>query len=156
MPSILFVCTGNLCRSPMASALFRERVRRALGADDWRVESAGVWAQEGRPALENTRAALQEVGLDIADHRSRGVSEAWIRSFHLILTMEWGQKEALQVAFPDIADRIYLLTEMAGQTHQVRDPIGGDLDDFRRTRREIDRLLAQGFERIARIAQRNR
>ena len=71
------------------------------------------------------------------------------RDFQIPIATDEGD----DIAFPDIAERVYMVREMVGQADPVRDPIGGDLDDFRRTRREIDRLLDQGFERIIRIAR---
>lgn len=153
MPSILFVCTGNICRSPMAVALFRRLVRPERSHQPWRIESAGTRAAEGLPASQNSQIAMADLGLDIRDHRSRPVDLVPLEDFDLILTMEADQKEALQIEFPHLAGRIFQLSEMAGETHDIDDPIGGPLDEYEATAREIDRLLAMGFRRILALAQ---
>ena len=153
MPSVLFVCTANICRSPIASALMRSLVdQRQLGSD-WRIESAGTWTQEGYPAASKAQAILKEGGVDISDHRSRSVSGKLLRDFDLILVMEQGHREALQIEFPDIRERVYLLSELAGAVYDIRDPIGGSTEDFMETIREISHLLAQGFDKIVQLAQ---
>ncbi len=155
MPSILFVCTANMNRSPMASALFQRKVEQMHEGDEWRVESAGIWALDGEQATPKTRQVMQELGLDIQDHVSRSVSAGLIHCFDLILTMEQGQKEALRAEFPEYAGRVYLLTEMVGMKFDVPDPIGGSLADFRETAGEIDMLIEKGFEKISSLARQN-
>ena len=153
MPSLLFVCAANMCRSPMASALMRRRVERLTSTDDWRIASAGIWAQEGAPAIGEAQAVLREMHLDLGKHRSRNVLQVEVRSFDLVLVMETNQKEALRVTFPDIAERIYLLSEMAGSPLDIPDPVGGTLADVRNTAQTIDRYLSQGFARILQLTQ---
>ena len=154
MPSVLFVCTANICRSPIASALMRSLVEQRQPGSDWRIESAGTWAQEGYPAAGKAQAILKEGSIDISDHRSRSVSGALLRDFDLILVMEQGHKEALQVEFPDTRNRVCLLSEMVGSVYDIRDPIGGSTEDFLETIRELNHLLAQGFDKIAQLAQK--
>jgi protein-tyrosine-phosphatase len=151
MPSVLFVCTGNLHRSPMAEILFRKKV--AHMGDEWRIESAGTWARDGDHAPPEINHILNERGLDADDHRSQIVSRRLLRGHNLILVMAGNHKEALQAEFPDLADRIYLLSEMVGVVQDVKDPIGGPLDDFRVTADEIDQYLTQGFDKICALAE---
>ena len=152
MPSVLFVCTANICRSPMASALFKSLVAQRADAKSWRVASAGVWAMEGSSAARNSQAVVASRGLDLSSHRAQGVSRELLRRFNLILTMEQGHKEALRAEFPDLASRIYLLTEMVERNADIRDPIGGTMIDYEDTARELEQILTQGMEKIVRLA----
>ena len=149
MPSVLFVCTANICRSPMAMAILRSIVGGR--AEKWRIESAGTWAIEGMPSDPKTQNVLSERGLDIRSHRSRAVSKDLVNSFDLILTMEQGHQEALQIEFPSAAEHIYMLSELIGLRQNIGDPIGGTIADFQKTADEIEHLLTDGFETILRL-----
>ena len=151
MPSILFVCTANVCRSPMAMAIFRKLVQD--GHEEWEVASAGIWAIEGMPATSKAQTLLLSKGLDISDHMSQPVSQELIDRFDLILTMEKNQKEVLTVEFPRKAKRIYLLSEMIGLVYDVPDPIGKSLEDFQKTYREIEQTLKMGMHKIRRLVK---
>jgi protein-tyrosine-phosphatase len=151
MPSVLFICTANIIRSPMAMALFRARLGRET--PHWRIESAGTWAVEGDSAANRARYVMQARGLSLNDHSSRVVTRSMLRQFNLILTMERGQKEAIQAEFPEIARRVFRLGELAGVDQDVRDPIGGMTVDFEDTALELERMIDLGFERICQLAQ---
>jgi protein-tyrosine-phosphatase len=137
----------------MAMAIFQSRVAREPGS--WLVESAGTWAPEGAPASVISQMVLAERGLDLSNHRSRRVSREIINSFDLVLTMEDGHKEALQIEFPEMAERIYLLSEMIGLKYNIADPMGGIDDDFRSTANEITQILTDGYEKILQLASVN-
>lgn len=154
-PAVLFVCTGNICRSPMAAVLFRARLKKARPDDwqSWRIESAGTWATEGIPASRRSVEVMASKGLDISGHRARTVSREMLEGFDLILAMEPGHKEALGVEFPSFADRIFLLSEMEGMYSPVDDPFGGTLEMYQKTANLIDQILANGMERILSLAE---
>lgn len=155
MPSILFVCTANVCRSPMASAIFRAKLAQGEDAETWRVESAGTRAAEGLPAAQYVQLTLSYLyKVDISEHRSRPISQELLSSFDLILTMEKGHKEAMQFEFPNLAERVYLISEMIGDDKEIEDPIGGPLLAYRQTARELDRILTEGYQRIHQLAER--
>jgi protein-tyrosine-phosphatase len=151
MPSILFVCTANMVRSPMAMALWRQMLGAA--ALDWQVESAGTWTVDGQPAAARAIQALKDRGALLSGHRSRPVSAELLRRFDLILVMETGHKEALKVEFPEVAGRVYLLSEMVGSRYDIPDPIGGPLSDYVETANEIERILSKGYGRICQLCQ---
>ena len=156
MHSVLFICTANICRSPMAAALMRARLRNEQPDWwDWRVDSAGTWALDGETAAKNSRQVMFERGLDITNHRAKTVTEAMLKEYDLILTMEPGQKEALRIEYPSLARRVFLLDEMGGGTLAVDDPYGGPLVGYRKTAETIDQMLARGMPRIIELAGRH-
>jgi protein-tyrosine-phosphatase len=151
MRSVLIVCTANQCRSPMAMAILRSKTGQLPG--EWKIESAGTWAVEGAPANQKTQQVLAELGLDLSAHRSRMVTREMLAAFNLILVMEPGHKEALQIEFPEAANRTFLLSEMIGLSFTIMDPVGGEIEGYRATAREIDHILIEGLEKIDSLAQ---
>lgn len=153
MPKILIVCTANQCRSPLGEALLRKHLTNAYPHGDWQVESAGTWAVNHRAAHPDMRMAAMEAGLNLAEHRARNVDAIPLEAYDLILTMEQSHKEALQIEFSAVRERVYLLSEMVGVTYDVPDPIGGPPDEYRATVRELDRLIKLGLPRIIKLAE---
>jgi protein-tyrosine-phosphatase len=152
MLCVLFVCTANVCRSPMASALYQKLVADVDESGEWQIESAGTLAVPGIPAAVNARLAMKKLGLNIENHRSQPVSAQMLENFDLILTMEQGHKESLSIEFPQISGRTYLLSEMVGATYEIWDPVGGSLDDFTATANELFDILTRGFNNLKRLA----
>ncbi len=152
MPSILIICTGNVCRSPMARAMLEAKLAKEKTPGTWRVASAGTWAQDGQQATDKGQQIMKRMGLDTSRHRSRTVNAKLLQSADLVLTMEHGHKEALTVEFPESARKIHLLTEMAGHQFDVEDPYGGTLIDYRDTALEIQGYIVQGFGKIVQLA----
>jgi protein-tyrosine phosphatase len=148
LPSVLFVCTANRCRSPMATALFKDLLGRSGLLDRCRVESAGTWAEEGQPATSLACQAMRERGLDLSDHRSRRVSGELLSAFDLILVMEQGHQEALRVEFPEVKDRVHLLAGMTGEDFTIPDPYGGTIETYRALTEELADVLQRGLPRI--------
>lgn len=152
-PSVLFVCTANICRSPMAVVLFRLRLQQARSDwREWRVESAGTWAVNGQQSPLEAQQTMARRGVDISGHRSREVSADLLSHFQLILTMEAGQKEALRFEFPQMAERVFMLSEMSGVQVAVRDPMGESASVYEAAADQIDRLLERGMERLVFLA----
>lgn len=148
MPSILFVCSANQCRSPMAEVLFRQLIEEKGEADDWRVESAGVWAYDGSRATTNAQKVMEERGLNLSQHLSQPADSTLLKQFDLTLVMEQRHKTVLQEQNPQLADRIYLMREIAGQEGDFADPVGGSRELYRAAADELEMIFDDGFERI--------
>jgi len=148
MPSILFVCSANQCRSPMARVLF-EALLEAKGAQgEWWVDSAGVWASEGAPATANAQLAMAERGLNLSGHQAQPATQALLRRFDLIVVMEQEHKEVLLAENPGLAGVVYTLRELAGGQGDFEDPVGGSLAVYRAAAEELEKLLEAAWGRI--------
>ena len=156
MPSVLFVCSANQLRSPLAEVQFRSHLERRGLRGEWQVGSAGVWALEGSPAA---RAALQTAasrGLNLAQHAARRVTEEILRGADLVLVMEREHQDALREAFPKFGGRIHLMSEMVAEAGEVEDPIGLPLERVRSLMDELERILQAGWPRIRALAEAGR
>ena len=136
----------------MAEVLFKQKLSERKNPDGWRVESAAAWGPSGARTTENARQVAVENGLDLYSHRSQRVEDLDLNSFDLILVMQVGHQEGLSAEFPDLAERIHLLSEMSGPPYGVRDPADEDIERYRRTWIEIEKLIEGGFKKILELA----
>jgi protein-tyrosine-phosphatase len=133
---ITVVCTGNVCRSPMAERL----LAHALKAEDEPlrsiiVQSAGVSAFAGDPPSRNACKALQPVKIDLGDHRSRPFSDQLAETSDLILAMTSGHIDVIQNRYPGLETPVFRFREwVADGNREVPDPFGGPLDLYVETR----------------------
>jgi protein-tyrosine-phosphatase len=145
---ILFACTANICRSPMAAAIMRRRIAELGLEDQIAVSSAGVWAEEGHGASPNAVTTLADRGMDLAGHRSRLLTPALLGEADLILVMEEAHRRSLFHLAPQHLGKVYLLTEMSGRHADVADPYGGPAEGYVRTADELERLIDAGMPKI--------
>src|SRR5918998_4910286 len=135
---ILFVCTANVCRSPMAEAIFNALAEE--GGLAWRAASAGVAALEGEDVTPNARAALDEVGIYAGEHRARQVGEAMLGEADLVLAMGPRHVATLRRRFGDLSERVYTLPEYAlgaPSEEGIPDPYGQTMTAFRASVRQL-------------------
>ncbi len=174
MAGILFVCTGNTCRSSMAAAIANHlQAERGL---DIAVASAGMAAWEGAPATPAAVEAVAALGIDLRDHRARRVTAAMVAGADLVLTMEAAHRDRLQQLYPEAAGKIFTLKEYvrdrqpyptaaAGRGQDsagnaaagpagaldddISDPIGQALDVYQDMARQLAGLIGSALEKFS-------
>jgi len=151
-PMILFVCTGNTCRSPMAEMLMRQRVATKLGCKIDEVEdhglliaSAGIAAMTGGRSSPGALDVMNERGLDLSSHESQPLTDRLIKYADLILTMTHGHRDAILAQWPAASDRTKVLCH---DDSDVSDPIGGPTEMYRRCAEQIEAQLDRWLEQI--------
>lgn len=143
MKRILFVCTGNTCRSAMAAAMMADiAVKNDL---DILVDSAGVFALIGECAADNAILAMEKYDIDLSLHRTKPLTEELIDMADVILVMT----EAHKILIESMAgDKVHTLLEYAGSEGDISDPYGGDMEEYEETAEEIYDALVDIAENL--------
>src|SRR5258708_38221293 len=150
MKTILFICTGNVCRSPMAEGIFRQAVG---DAGNYRAMSAGLGAMEGQPASAFAVQAVRELGIDISNHRSRSLTPELVQQADYIFGMTHSHLDTVILLYPQAAEETFLLREFAETLYffekDISGPIGGSYEVYLNCRDQIE----QGIVSVLRFIE---
>ena len=138
---LLFVCTGNICRSPMAEGLARRYAEQR--SHHVEVQSASLMGLDGRPAEPHAVKVMGKINIDISGHRAQPLDMELIDWADYVLVMELRQAAKIRAMAPAAENKILLLGNF-GRTMEIADPLGGWQRDFRKTRDEI-KLAVENF-----------
>ena len=140
---VVFVCTANVCRSPMAEKLFEEALGKSEIKKNIKVFSAGISAMDGDQASENSVQVCEEIGLDLKDHRSAALTRATAENASAIFCMTESHRALLQMYF-DLSEktRIFLMREFVEDgSKELPDPYGQSIEVYRDCRENMKEAL---------------
>src|ERR1035438_458764 len=139
MKTILFICTGNVCRSPMAEGIFRQATQ---GRGEYHVLSAGLGAVEGAPPSAYAVQAAQELGINISALRSRMLTAELVGQADYIFGMTHSHIDTVMALYPQAAEKTFLLREFDETLHSfekdISDPIGGSYEVYLNCRDQLE------------------
>ncbi|MHB8155845.1 MAG: low molecular weight protein arginine phosphatase [Desulfocucumaceae bacterium] len=144
---VLFVCTGNTCRSSMAQAITMRRLKQK-GVFSVKVFSAGTYTVSGLPASGRAIIAMKESGLDLEQHRSKVLDREMVKEADLVITMTGSHSRSVLGMCPEAVGKVFTLTEYVGLKGDVMDPFGGDLEVYRRVADQLESMLGLAVDRM--------
>ncbi len=143
---VLFVCTGNTCRSPMAEAILNREIA-ARGQEGWLALSAGLMPGVGAPAAAHAQTVMQARGADLQAHRARRLAEPYVQAADRIVVMTAAMKDVVTAMYPNARGKVLTLAEWAGETGDIADPFGGSLEDYERCADDIEHKIMHALDR---------
>lgn len=137
--NILFVCTGNTCRSPMAEGIFLKKLKKKSG--NYTISSAGIYSHSNSQIMPQAQRQLKRRGINLSDRKSVQVTDKLIDDADIIFTMTGNQRRLLVDSFPYAADKIHLLGDYTNRGGDVTDPYGGSNAIYDKCAQEIEKML---------------
>lgn len=151
--NILFVCTGNTCRSPMAEAIMEAMVRDSSPNKDIKVKSAGITAIDGLSATQEAIMAMNKMGLDLSSHKSQRLTWELYQWADLILTMTDSHKNRIIDAYrskshDEVLNKVATISSFAGTEGDINDPIGRTVEIYEECAQHLKMLILEIYSRL--------
>lgn len=147
---IMFICTGNICRSAMAHWLMKKKLQE-IGRKDIEIHSCGVFAENGDGSTYNAIETMKEYNVDLSKHRATNIKNSKIEEMDLILCATKSHKYSVIQMYPQLQDKVYTMKEYIEPQKKdtdIQDPWGYDIETYRFCASEIDRCLDKLIEKI--------
>lgn len=147
MQKIMFICTGNICRSAMAEGIMKKKVEDQ--GIDVKVYSCGVYAEDGDGATYNACEAAKEYDVDITQHKATNIRNSNIQDMDIILCATKGHKRLVLQLYPNLSNKVFTMKEFAnGKEEDISDPWGYDMSTYTRCAEEIVQAIDKTIEKI--------
>lgn len=149
---IMFICTGNICRSAMAHWLMEKKLQD-VGREDIEVYSCGIFAETGDGSTYNAIETMKEYDVDLAKHRATNIRNSEIEKMDLILCATQSHKFTVMQMYPNLKDKVYTMKEYVQDERNkedidIKDPWGYDIEIYRFCAAEIDKCLDRLIEKL--------
>lgn len=153
MPKIVFICTANQFRSPIAAAYFLNKLQTENTPGDWEVSSAGTWTENGLPANPSAIELGEELHLKLGSHKTREINTEILSGADLVFVMEQGHKEALCFEFPQWCGKIILLSQVTDKhAGDIADPASNNFEDTHLIANIIIDIIDTKFSKITALS----
>lgn len=150
MISILFVCTGNICRSAMAHHYMQKRVKDLNIQDKYLIDSCGVYAATGDTSTSNAILAMKKYDVDLKKHRAKNICDVNLDDYNYILTMTQSHKDSINYVYPNLKNKVYTLKELVNNNENtnISDPWGYDINTYNLCAKEIVEFVDKLIEKL--------
>ena len=156
MFTVLFVCTGNTCRSPMAERLLRHIAAEKGLAEKIRAISAGIFACDGAAMSVNSQVVLEKNNIDISDFQATKLTQAHIDRADLVLPMTDTHVGMIKEFFPNADDKTFTLGEFAQKGKNIPDPFGMGVNEYEKCFVELEQMIISALPRIISLAEEDK
>ncbi|HZK43033.1 MAG TPA: low molecular weight protein arginine phosphatase [Syntrophomonadaceae bacterium] len=155
MLRILFVCTGNTCRSPIAQALLKKMWDEQSIDSELKVLSAGIFTSDGLPASPEAIEVMLKENIDITDHKSLQINEQLIKDADLIFTMTEFHRRSIIDEFPEYESSVFTITEYINLEGDIVDPFGRGVEAYYETVEQLKGITTELVKKLNEDIERN-
>ena len=147
---IMFICTGNICRSAMAHRMLEKRLKEQ-NKKDVEVYSCGIWAYDGNIPTDEGITTMKDYGIDLSTHRATYIKNSNIKKMDVILCATVNHKRNVVSMYPELKDKVFTMKEYAGYPDydlDIQDPWGYGLDVYKNCAKEIEICIEKIMQKI--------